>query len=62
VHFQEVVPGRGQISYPAYLTELKKVNRQIPLMIEHLKTPEEYNEAASYIRSVAQRAGVQLVS
>jgi sugar phosphate isomerase/epimerase len=62
LHFQEVVPGRGQISYPTYLTELKKLHRQTPLMIEHLKTPEEYNEAASYIRSVAQRVGVHLVN
>lgn len=62
VHFQEVVPGRGQISYSTYLTELKKLNRETPLMIEHLKTPEEYNEAAGYIRSVANHSGVHLVA
>lgn len=61
VHFQEVVPGRGQISYSTYLTELKKLNRETPLMIEHLKTPEEYNEGAAYIRSVAKKSAVRLV-
>lgn len=61
VHFQEVVPGRGQISYRTYLTELDRLNREIPLMIEHLKTPEEYNEAAGYIRSTAREARVHLV-
>jgi hypothetical protein len=27
-------------------------------MIEHLKTPEEYLEGATYIRSVAREVGV----
>jgi sugar phosphate isomerase/epimerase len=61
VHFQEVVPGRGQMTYRTYLTELNSLNRETPLMIEHLKTPEEYNEAASYIRSTAKEAGVRIV-
>jgi len=60
VHFQEVVPGRGKIDYRRYLTELNRLQRDTPLMIEHLKTAEEYDEAAKYIRSVAREAGVQL--
>jgi hypothetical protein len=28
-------------------------------MIEHLKTPEEYTEAATYIRSVAGEIGAR---
>jgi sugar phosphate isomerase/epimerase len=61
IHFQEVVPGRGQMNYRTYVTELNRLNRQTPLMIEHLRTPEEYNEAASYIRSIAKEAGVRMV-
>jgi sugar phosphate isomerase/epimerase len=61
VHFQEVGPGRGQMSYRAYLTELSRLNRETPLMIEHLKTPEEYNEAVTYIRSTANQSGVRIV-
>src|SRR5947209_7693831 len=60
VHFLEFVPGRGQIDYARYLTELDKLGADTPLMIEHLKTAEEYNEAAAYIRSVAQKSGVSL--
>jgi sugar phosphate isomerase/epimerase len=58
VHFLEVIPGRGQMDYRRYLTELSKLGTDTPLMIEHLKTPEEYLEAATYIRSVAKSAGV----
>jgi sugar phosphate isomerase/epimerase len=60
VHFLEVIPGRGQVDYRRYLTELSQLPAPIPLMIEHLKTPEEYTEAANHIRKVAQEAGVTL--
>ena len=52
VHFLEVVPGRGQIDYGRYLAELSGLSSDAPLMMEHLKTPEEYQEAARYIRGV----------
>lgn len=58
VHFLEVVPGRGQIDYSAYLQELSKLQRDVPLMMEHLKTPGEYEEGARYIRHVAAAAGL----
>src|SRR5690242_122339 len=55
VHFLEVVPGRGQIDYRRYLTELSKLN-DVPLMMEHLKTAEEYQEGAAYIRRIGAEA------
>lgn len=58
VHFREVVPGRGQIDYTRYLNELSKLGSGAPLMMEHLKTPEEYLEAARYIRTVGANAGL----
>jgi sugar phosphate isomerase/epimerase len=60
VHFQETIPGRGKINYATYLTELISVDA--PLMMEHLKTSEDYLEAASYIRRVARQSGVDLYS
>ena len=42
VHFQEVIPGRGQIDYATYLRELTQLPVDAPLMLEHLKTAEEY--------------------
>ncbi len=58
VHFQEVVPGRGQIDYTRYLNELNKLASGPPLMMEHLKTAEEYLEAARHIRTVGANAGL----
>lgn len=58
VHFAEVVPGRGEVDYGAYLTELSKLPIDAPLMLEHLKTAEEYDEGRAYIRRTAERAGV----
>ncbi len=59
VHFQEVVPGRGQVDYAAYLRELSKLERDAPLMLEHLKTAEEYEEGKKYVQKVAAGIGVQ---
>ena len=58
VHFEEVVPGRGQLDYSSYLGELAKLGREVPLMLEHLKTAEEYDEGRLYIRKVGDRMGL----
>ncbi|HEY3938272.1 MAG TPA: TIM barrel protein [Bryobacteraceae bacterium] len=60
VHFLEVVPGRGQMDYGRYLGELSKL-RDVPLMMEHLKTAEEYQEAAQYIRGVGAQKGLSFI-
>ena len=62
VHFAEVVPGRGQIDYKTYLRELASAPVEAPLMLEHLKTAEEYAEGATYIRRTAATVGVQFVN
>lgn len=61
VHFLEVIPGRGKIDYRPYLTELAKLPQQPPLMLEHLKTAEEYLEGATHIRKIANEAGVKFL-
>jgi sugar phosphate isomerase/epimerase len=58
VHFAEVVPGRGQVDYRAYLTELAKLPLDAPLMLEHLKNADEYDEGRAYIKKVGVEAGV----
>ncbi|MCF7849828.1 MAG: sugar phosphate isomerase/epimerase [Kiritimatiellales bacterium] len=57
VHLQEVQPGLGTLDYKTYLQELRKL-RDIPLMLEHLKTAEEYKAAADYIRSVGRENNI----
>ena len=59
VHFVEVIPGRGEVDYEAYLRGLAKLPHDAPLMMEHLKTAEEYEEGKRYIQGVAKRVGVK---
>lgn len=54
VHFVEVIPGRGSVDYGAYLEGLRGLPTPVPLMLEHLKTAEEYKEGFDYIRGVAE--------
>jgi sugar phosphate isomerase/epimerase len=59
VHFQETIPGRGKVDYATYLKELTTVDA--PLMLEHLKSAEEYDEAREYIRRVAKLSNVSIL-
>ncbi len=56
VHFQEAIPGRGQIDYVTYLRELSTIDA--PLMLEHLKSAEDYAEARTHVRRAGREAGV----
>jgi sugar phosphate isomerase/epimerase len=59
VHFQETVPGRGQIDYTTYLKELTTVDA--PLMLEHLKSAEDYAKARAYIHRIADQSAVKIL-
>jgi len=58
VHFVEVIPGRGQVDYRPLLRELARLPVDVPLMLEHLKTAEEYEEGKKYIQGVARELGL----
>ncbi len=58
VHFREVIPGRGEIDYRTYLSQLAGLPVDAPLMLEHLKTPEEYEEGKQYILRVGRELGI----
>ncbi|HEV2494064.1 MAG TPA: sugar phosphate isomerase/epimerase [Terriglobia bacterium] len=58
VSLREVIPGRGEIDYKAYLTGLSQLPTDAPLMLEHLKTAEEYAEGRNYIQKVANSLGL----
>ena len=60
VCFREVIPGRGHIAYKTYLAELSELPTQAPLMLEHLNSAEEYDEARKYIATVAGILGLSL--
>ncbi len=58
-NLSECMPGKGNLDYGVYIRELSKL-KDIPLMLEHLKTNEEYRMAAAYIRSVGKKEGILL--
>lgn len=58
-HINETRPGLGNLNYAVFLNELSKLP-DIPLMLEHLKKPEDYRAAAGYIRSVAKKNNIPI--
>lgn len=60
VHFAETMPGRGGMDYATYLRNVTALPREVPLMLEHLRTPEEYDEARLYVMKVAKDTGILL--
>jgi sugar phosphate isomerase/epimerase len=59
VHLVEVIPGKGVLDYATYLKRIAALPGEVPLMLEHLKTAEEYDEAKRHIMEVGGKAGVR---
>ncbi len=60
VHLDECRPGTGGLNYRVYLSELRKLDGDMPLMIEHLPDAEEYAAAAKHIRETALEVEVAI--
>jgi sugar phosphate isomerase/epimerase len=60
VILNEVPPGTGNLDYKSYLRCLNDLPHNVPLMMEHMKSPEEYDGAAAYIRKTAATEGISL--
>jgi len=58
VHLDEVLLGTGGLDYRVFLSELSKL-KEVPLMLEHLKTREEYDQAAANVKKIGASAGVK---
>ena len=56
-HLDEVRAGTGGLDYATFLRELSRLP-DTPLMLEHLSKPEDYVQAAEYIRGVAKDVGL----
>ncbi|MFD2671621.1 sugar phosphate isomerase/epimerase family protein [Marinicrinis sediminis] len=50
VHLDEVMPGQGGLDYRVFLSELRKLHPDTPLILEHLPSREQYRQAAHFIR------------
>ncbi len=58
VHLDEVLLGTGGLDYRIFLSELSKL-KDVPLMLEHLKTKEEYDQAAANVKQMGTLAGIK---
>jgi sugar phosphate isomerase/epimerase len=59
IHFVEVIPGTGSLDYRAYLGMLSRLPHQPPLMLEHLKGAEEYDQGRRYLLDLGRQEGVR---
>lgn len=58
-HLDEVLPGLGGFDYRALLASVEATDPEIPVMLEHLSTRQDYEEAAAYVRGIAQELGIR---
>jgi len=56
---EEVRLGMGKLDYRVFLQELAGL-KDVPLMMEHLNTAEDYMQAASHIRTIGRSVGVSI--
>ena len=59
VHFREVVVGTGALDYTTYLKRLAALPADVPLMLEHMKSPAEYDECRNYLFDLAKKIDVR---
>lgn len=59
-HLDECIPGTGGFDIAHLFERLDGLEPDLPVMLEHLKTEAEYDQAAAHVRSVADRLGVKL--
>ena len=60
VHLDECRPGTGGLDYHAYLECLNRLDKDTPLMLEHMHDPEDYVLASRHIRAVGKELGIEL--
>lgn len=62
VHFVEVPLGQGALDYSTYLQRLATLPADVPLMMEHLKSAEEYRASRDYLFELGRKIGVSFDS
>ena len=60
LHLEERRPGLGSLDYSVFLHEVSRLG-DIPFMLEHLNSQEDYKLAADFVRSTGTREGLLFV-
>jgi L-ribulose-5-phosphate 3-epimerase UlaE len=59
IHFREVTLGTGSVDYRTYLKRVAALPADVPLMIEHMKGPAEYDCSRQYLFDLGEKIGVR---
>ncbi|MFW6288324.1 MAG: sugar phosphate isomerase/epimerase family protein [Spirochaetota bacterium] len=59
-HLDECIPGTGGFDIAHLFERLDRLEPDLPVMLEHLPTEAEYDQAAAHVRAVAEALGVKL--
>lgn len=59
LHLDEVRPGMGNLDYKTYLTELNRLPGEVPIMLEHLSSAEEYTMARDHLFCLSKELGIR---
>lgn len=57
VHLEERRPGLGNLDYRIFLREASRL-KDIPFMLEHLQSQDDYKLAADYVKETGRKAGI----
>ena len=60
VILKEVIAGTGKLDIASFVSELHRLPQTVPLMLEHLASEAEYDQAAAHYRQVAAGQGITL--
>ena len=60
VHLEERRPGLGSLDYGVFLKETSRI-KDVPFMLEHLESHEEYLLAAKYVRETGAKNGITFI-
>ena len=58
VHLDEVQPGEGGMNFVRIFERAAGLDRDLPMIIEHLRSNEDYTSAFNYLRGVIDGAGL----
>lgn len=56
----ELMPGRGAVDYRKVVRLCEKLGKDTTVFVEHQETHEEYVEASSFVRRVAEGEGIKV--
>jgi sugar phosphate isomerase/epimerase len=60
VHLEEVRPGLGVFDLEVLLREVDRLDPEMPLLVEHLGSDEDYAAAVAHVREVAGALGLEV--